>query len=201
MQTWVIPFHAAYFTVWLLGVLAQASFVWRGRTDLHRRFGVILATFGALGVIVGTVAAFSMALRRISLGGTAEEEAAFLFAGLMDMAMLSAFLCAGILLRNSAEVHKRLMVMATLTIALVGYGRLADHLVPTEWLEIRWLATFFYGLPIWLVVAYDFVKLHRIHTVYLIGVLVFALKVNQDLVMQTESWRSIGLALLRPFIS
>jgi hypothetical protein len=36
---------------------------------------------------------------------------------------------------------------------------------------------------------------------YLIGIPIFALKVNQDLVMQTEARRSIGIALLRPFLS
>lgn len=201
MQTWVIPFHAAFFTGWLVGVLVQACLVWRGRTDLHRKFGIVLATCGTLGVIVGSAVALAMPLRRISLGGAIEEEVAFMFAGVMDMMMFAAFLWAAILLRNKAEAHKRLMVLATLTIMLVGYGRFVGYAASAQWLEIRWLATFLYSLPLWLVIAYDLSKQRRIHMVYLIGIPVFMLKVNQDLVMQSQAWRSIGVDLLRPFLS
>lgn len=199
-KTWVIPTHAAYFLGWITLFGVQALLVQRGNAKLHRRLGFWFAGYGALGVVLGVVAVFWMALRRIAHGSPLAEEATYLFPGLMDMAMFAGFLAAAVLLRKKRESHMRLMVMATCVMTLIGLGRLYPLLFPEAWLNPGVMATLLYAAPVWIVVLVDLAITRRLHPVYWAAIPLFVLKVNQGIIMDSAIWNSIGQALLRPFV-
>ena len=201
MRSWTIPGHAAYFALWLIGVFVQVSLVRRRRIDLHRRFGNVLIWYGLIGVVVGLTVALVMASRRVSLGGAIDEEAPYLLLPLFDMVMFPSFLITGYVLRNRKASHMRLMLLAFLVIAMVGYGRLVGWVTPAGWLDARWLATILYLAPLEILIAQDLWASRKLHTVYAIAIPVFLVKVNQDLVMQTEAWRRLSVQLLLPFVN
>src|SRR5262245_15221034 len=55
--------HGIVFTAWFAVLLAQATLVAAGRTDLHRRLGVAGVTLAAGMVVLGTVVAIRAAQR------------------------------------------------------------------------------------------------------------------------------------------
>ncbi len=199
-KTWVIPTHAIYFLGWIGLFCVQAFLVQSGNTKLHRRLRFWFAGYGALGVVLGIVAVFWMALRRIAHGSALAEEATYLFPGLMDMAMFAGFLAAAVAYRSKPQTHKRLMVMATCVLTIIGLGRLVPRFIPGELLGPGIVATLVFAAPIWLAIITDVAITRRLHPVYWIAIPIFALKVNQSIIMDSPIWNSIGQALLRPFL-
>ncbi len=199
-HVWFIPVHALYFLGWIAAFGAQAYLVRSGRTKVHRRFGWWIVGYGALGVVLGLFAVFAMALRRVSHGGDVAEEAVFLFPGLLDMVMFAGFLAAAVLLRTDRESHKRLMVVATCVMTLIGLGRLYPLLFPAAWLNPGATATLLYAAPLWIVILVDVAITRRLHPVYWIAIPLFVLKVNQGVIMDSPQWQSIGLTLLNWFL-
>ena len=200
VQFWAIHVHSAIFLVWLLCFIIQSSLVWRGHTQFHRRLGVFVAVYGFLAVAVGVWGGFAISLRKIVDGATLDSAAGFLFIPLSDMVMFASFLGGAVAYRRKPEIHKRLMFMAALTLALVGTGRLLVHLFPSLLIERQWLFAFAWLSPILLAMGYDLFTRERVHPVYLIGILPFIPRVNLRPIMESETWLLIGRALLRPFL-
>lgn len=200
VQFWAIHVHSAVFLGWLICFVIQAGLVWRGRTPLHRRLGVFMAIYGLLAVVVGVWGGLAISLRKMTDGATLDKAAAFLFIPLSDMVMFAGFLTAAIAYRRKPEIHKRLMLMAALTLALVGTGRLLMHVFPTLLFEQRWLFGLAWLSPILLGMGHDFFTRRRVHPVYLIGVVPFVPRVNLQPIMESEAWLLVGRALLRPFL-
>jgi len=199
-KTWVIPTHALYFLGWIALFGAQALLVRSGRTSLHRRLGYWFAAYGALGVVLGVIASFTMALRRIASGSALTEEATYLFPGLMDMTMFAGFLAAAIVYRRKPQSHKRLMVLATCVLTIIGLGRLWPRVFPEAWLDPGLLATLVYAVPVWIVLAVDIAITKRLHPVYWAAIPIFVVKVNQGFIMDSAIWNRVGRALLTPFL-
>ena len=194
---WLIHIHAAIFLGWLFLFLAQSALVWRGRTDLHRRFGAALAVYGFAAAAFGLVAGFALAARLGARIGNLDEGAAFVFAPTIDMVFLAGFLAAALVWRKRPETHERLMLLATYSIAVVVIGRLLFR-IPS--LESAWLWQPATLSPILIAMLHDLIVSRRLHPVLLIGLFVHALRLNQEVYTKTEAWLPIGRALIAPFL-
>jgi hypothetical protein len=86
-----------------------------------------------------------------------------------------------------------------LTFAQVGTGRLLVHLWPSL-LVPRWHFNAVWFVPVAAVLVHDLVTRRRIHPVYLVGGVLFLLRINRSPFMRSEAWLPIGRALLRPFV-
>jgi hypothetical protein len=200
MQFWGIQLHAAFCLAWLVCFLIQAVLVKRARTHLHRRMGWVMAGFAAMVTVVGVWCGFAIAFKKMELGLSLDGAAGFLFIPLSDMAMFAGFVAAAIAYRRRVELHSRLMLLAALTLAIVGSGRLVFNIFPTLFDQNIWLWTIAWLTPLWLAMGYDLVTRRRVHFVYFIGLVLFAPRVKLEPLMESEGWRTIGRALLRPFL-
>lgn len=113
-----VYFHGAIMTGWFLLFFVQTSLVLAGRTPLHRRMGVFGAFFGTVvfvSAIVVNIRAVSWAVDR---GFDLAVVAPF---NLLNFGIMTAFgslFSAAIFFRKRLEIHKRLMLLAS--ISMIG---------------------------------------------------------------------------------
>jgi hypothetical protein len=103
--------HGTLFSSWIVLFVVQASLVAAGRTRLHRDLGVAAAGLAALMVVSGPPMALALAGR----GQPAGDPLAFMLVILVDLMLFAAFVGAAIWKRRSGETHKRLMLLATIS--------------------------------------------------------------------------------------
>ena len=188
--------HGAVLTVWFTGLLLQAVLVSVGRTSTHRRFGWVVAGVGLAVVAITGPVILNLAPRQRALG--ADIDARVVSLVWLDLSILVAFavfLAAGVLMRHRPEWHKRLMLLASVTIASPALGR-AWNLAPmlrglNSTLTTLGLAAFLAGLA-----AHDFASDKRIHPATLTaGLLLMALRTVAPLIAASEFGRSFVQAL------
>jgi hypothetical protein len=63
LQHWGFTVHSTASLGWMLLFTAQATLVWHGRTDVHRRLGPYLAAYGVLLIFVDISAGIGIELR------------------------------------------------------------------------------------------------------------------------------------------
>ena len=117
----LVHVHAIVFTAWLVVFTAQVALVRKGRTDLHRRLG-LMAMILALGMLaLGPATAIHIQMLRF---GAPDGDPPFLAVPMSDMISFAGLTLAGFLARTQAATHKRLMLLGTLALADAGFGRL-----------------------------------------------------------------------------
>jgi hypothetical protein len=107
--------HGLVFSAWIAFFIAQATLVAVRRTDVHRTLGWIGAGLAVLMVLAGTTAGILSGQRDVGAG---REDAAhtFLAVPLFAMAVFAALVAAAVYYRRQPETHKRLMLLATISI-------------------------------------------------------------------------------------
>lgn len=151
----ILYVHAAVFTVWLLLLTAQVLLVLRDRVALHRKLGWLLAGWACLMGVLGPWAA--MASQAVNLNGP-DGDPPFLSVNIVDIAGFLVLLAWGISLRKNPAAHKRMMILATVSLADPGFARFSGYLIPTEPPSVVvWFFYVFYGnvLLIVLMAAWD----------------------------------------------
>jgi hypothetical protein len=111
--------HITLFSGWLVLFLVQTILVAIGRMRFHRRLGVVAATVAALMLVTAAPLAIDLARR----GVLSSDPLAFLFIMLVDLVMFAVFAGSGIYFRRRAETHKRLMLLATMSLLPPGISR------------------------------------------------------------------------------
>ena len=188
--TALLHLHAVLFTAWVLLFIVQTALVASRRVAVHRRLGIAGALLAAGMVAVGTSTAIATAARGGAPPGVAPV--AFLVIPLFDMVLFASFVTAAIAMRRNKEAHKRLMLLAYVSIVVAGVARLPGVLP----LGPLW----FFGLTFLFVVAaaiYDFASRRRVHKVYLWGGAAILVSVPLRLALSTTSaWRAFAEALI-----
>ena len=109
----LVHVHAMVFSAWILLFVAQTTLVAAGRTDLHRRLGVAGAILAPVMIVLGVMTAVRGARDGWNPGGPYPDALAFMVVGLADLLVFSVFVAAGLYYRRRPEMHKRLMLLAT----------------------------------------------------------------------------------------
>ena len=187
----LVHVHAALFSAWVLLFIAQTTLVAQRKLEVHRRLGVAGGVLAALMVVVGTLTALKKAARGEALAGVDPDE--FLMIPLSDMVFFAGFAAVALRLRTNREAHKRLMLLAYVSIVAAAVARLPGVL-PLG-------APFFFGLALLFVLAgiiYDRVSRERVHPVYIWGggVLVISVPVRL-MISRTEGWTLFAQWLVR----
>ena len=192
-RPWIIHLHGAIFSGWMVLLLAQASLVAAGRLRLHRRVGNVGIAYGILMLGIGLVVSFVAPVLHVHAGEwTVDRAAGFLLAPLGDMALFGGFFGAAIAYRRRPELHKRLILTATVALAFAAVGRMA-FASPVVFLLV-WLS------PLFAAMAFDVCTRCRVHPVSFLSVAVLAAAFMRIFFMQSPGWLKIGRALLRPFL-
>jgi hypothetical protein len=155
------------------------------RTSLHRRLGIAGAGIAALMVMVGTATAIIRAKAAEGAPG-GPSPLAFLAIPLGDMLVFASLVGAGFYFRRRADVHKRLMLLATISILPAAVARLPFAFIQ----QVGPLA--FFGLTDLFIVAcllYDFASRRRFHRATILGgLLVVVSHPLRLLIGSTQAW-------------
>jgi hypothetical protein len=192
----IIHLHALVFACWLVLFVAQTTLVLRGRTDVHRRLGVVGVVLATLMLVVGTATSITVArLGHRGIPGVEFPDAeGFLLLNMAAIVVFSTLVGAGWYFRRSLQAHKRLMLMATMS-GLVGPGvsRLPYVSGKTPIIGALVMAFLLAG-PV-----YDLVTRRRVHPAYLFS-FALALMAIPPVVAQlsaTSAWHGIASWVLR----
>jgi hypothetical protein len=111
--------HGILFSSWVVLFLVQAVLVASGRSTLHRRLGIVAAGLAATMVVTAPPMAVALARAALPPG----EPLEFLLVILTDLLLFGVFVGAGIYNRRRSDTHKRLMVLATVSMLPPGISR------------------------------------------------------------------------------
>jgi hypothetical protein len=189
----LLHLHGAVFTSWVVFFLIQNVLVAANRTRIHRRLGFVGAIIAVLLVIVGVLTAIIRTKQNVALTGDTAS-LTFLAIPLGDMLLFASLVGAGFYFRRRADVHKRLMLLATVVILDAAVARL-----PFEFIKAGPPA--FFGLIDLFIVAcllYDLITRRRVHSATAWGGL--AIVVSQPLrviIGSTHAWIAFAAWLTR----
>jgi hypothetical protein len=189
--TSLVHLHAALFTSWVLLFVVQTALVASHRVAVHRRLGVAGAVLAAAMFVAGLTTAIATAARGGAPPGV--PPLAFLAIPVFDMALFATFITAALVLRRDKEAHKRLMLLAYISIIVAAVARLPGVL------SMGPLAFFGFGyLFVGVAALYDFASRRRVHKVYLWGGALMVASVPLRLMIsRTAAWRGFAELLTR----
>jgi hypothetical protein len=188
----ILRLHGLVFTAWILLLLTQTSLVAAHRTDLHRRLGFAGAALAGLMVVIGLTAAIVSGRRDVAAGS--DEALSFLTTPFADMLVFLVLVTAAIRYRRRAETHKRLMLLATVSILDAAVARWPLAIVATSPYAFFVLTDVFIAAG----VVYDLASRRRVHPAYTWGgVLIVASQPLRLVVGQTDTWRAVARMILQ----
>ena len=189
-----VQIHGLVFVGWMALLVAQVVLAWRGRVQMHRRVGHWGIAYGLLVLVMGVIVGIAAPVMHLRAGEWTQTRAAgFLLITLGDMVLFGSLFGAAIAYRRKPEIHKRLMVGATVALLFAAVGRIPglDQKVPA--LLAIWLS------PVLIGMAYDWRTRGRPHPAYVVSALWLfagALRVTQ---LESEIWLRTGRAILDVF--
>lgn len=189
----LLDLHGLVFTSWILLLLVQTVLVAADRTPVHRRLGIAGAAIAVLVVIVGTTTAIVRAKQGAAPPGE-PPPLVFLVIPLGDMVVFAALAGAGLYFRRRADVHKRLMVLATIALLSAPIARL-----PFPFLTAGPVA--FFGLADLFIVAcalHDLTTRGRVHRATAWGAVVIVVSQPLRLIVgTTDAWLAFATWMTR----
>lgn len=162
--------HGVVTAAWFVVLLAQSSLVSAGQVELHRRLGTMSMGLAAALIVVGSAAAVIAARRPTGFIDVPVPPKMFLLIPLMSLLQFAVFVALAYGKRRNAQAHKRLMLLATLSIIGAAVVRWpfesisAPSLVPGFAAFDLLALSFLVPIVIW-----DLASLGRVHPVTLYG--------------------------------
>jgi uncharacterized membrane protein YozB (DUF420 family) len=201
---WLLQLHGALMSSWFVLFLVQVGLIAKHRVALHRRFGVAGATLAGIIVVVGTITALRFLRNNLdtppAFGPPAPEFFGFL---LFDLYVFGGLVASAVLLRRHREAHRRLMLLATLSMISPGVVRIPfDQLSP----KLAFLGSGGPGglfaldlLLLYTCIAYDTWRTRRIHPALLIGgvFICFGDSTLLGRLVHTAAWHQFAVSLVR----
>ncbi|HVN92438.1 MAG TPA: hypothetical protein VMT38_02015 [Terracidiphilus sp.] len=152
----VLWVHAAVFSGWMLLLTAQVMLVIGDRVAWHRRLGTFMVAWACLMAVLGPWAVLAEDSTHMGSRATPHRPE-FMAVNLVDIVGFLILLAWGIALRRNPAAHKRIMILATVSLADPGYARITGHLLAAQHSVVPWFFNVFYGnvLIILLMLAWD----------------------------------------------
>jgi hypothetical protein len=186
----ILHVHGLVFTAWLALFIAQTQLIAARRFDLHMKLGVGGVFLALLVVATGVAGIFVSAAtpRMTQLGVTAAQASIVPIVSIMPFAIL---VTAGLALRRRASLHKRLMLLAMISVLgpptarliVMSGGRPFALLI-----QMSVIAAFVIAC-----LLYDWRKNRVVHPVFAMGgVVLVLLWPLRYAVARSEMWRPVG---------
>jgi len=175
--------HGAIMTLWCILFIAQTCLVAGHRVDLHRRLGVLGVALAIVVVGIGTyvtVAATASEVRRHVIG-----RFHFLLGfNLVNLLLFAALLGTGVAFRSRPEFHKRLMLLATISLLAPAIARIT--LLFTHSGMVQMLA---FDFCVLVCVVVDTIRHRRLHPAFGWGALLILVSFHLTFAaVQTKAW-------------
>jgi hypothetical protein len=184
--------HGFFFTIWIALFIAQTSLVAARRTPVHRRLGWATAALAVVMVAVGTTAGI-WSMRRQVDAGLAQQAQAFLTTPLFSMVAFAVLVGAAIRFRRDPQMHKRLMLLATISILDAAVARLPfEYLRASSWNYLPTTDVFLAAA-----ILYDVVSRRTVHQAYIWGGLLLVIEQALRIpIGDTAAWQAIARSIL-----
>lgn len=183
--------HGFVFTAWVALFIVQTGLVRARRVDVHRRLGVAGMVLAAIMVLIGVATA--IAAGAAGAAGPGVDPLAFMAVPLTDMVLFTLFVSVAFLKRRDRETHKRLMLLAYVSIITAAVARIPGlrGVGPLAFFSLSFVFVLF-GM------AYDRWSRRRVHPVYLWGGAVLAVSIPGRLALSgTAAWHAFAEFLTR----
>jgi len=201
----VVHFHAASMTLWLLLLSVQATLAEKNRLAAHRRLGktsVVLAPcilLSMYGMDLYGLETFATQTNVLAMSETPPEEVAQLQRYIASILLIHGpsyllfpifYLWAIVVRRKDNETHRRLMILATLVLMIPGLGRLLSvtSVLPDFGLTLLDARHLYLLILIAPALIYEIVKLRMLHKSYVIGIALLASWMIIARVLWTSPW-------------
>jgi len=160
----LLVLHGVLFSSWIVLLITQTTLIATKRTRTHMRLGIAGGVIASLMIVIGTVTAIVRAKGPSPIPGV--NPLSFLTIPLGDMLVFAILVGAAFYFRRRADVHKRLMLLATIAILPAAVARL-----PFAFIQ-QYGPLAFFGLSDLFIVPcliYDVVTRGRPHRATIIG--------------------------------
>lgn len=119
----LLHLHGLLFSSWIVLMLVQTGLIAAKRTRTHMRLGIAGGVLASLMLIVGTVTAIIRA-KVVQAPPDSGSPLQFLTIPLGDMLVFAILVGAALYFRRQVDTHKRLMLIATITLMPAAVARL-----------------------------------------------------------------------------
>jgi hypothetical protein len=183
--------HGLFFTAWIVFFIVQTTLISAQRIDLHRKLGWVGAGLAFMMVIVGTNAGITS--MRDNAPAQGDAALSFLTTPLFSMAAFAALVGAAIQLRRDSQAHKRLMVLATISILDAAVARLPFEILrSTTWAYLPATDLFLVAA-----ITYDAVTRRRVHPAYIWGGLFLVIEQALRIpIGETDAWKTVAKMII-----
>ncbi len=194
----ILNLHGAVYVVWLCLVTTQILLVEGGKVRLHRQLGWwtvgLSATMAPLGVVAALV-------DKARLFGRPDADLQFLSLEFVDMLLFAVLMTAGVLWRKNVAAHKRLMILAAVSLSDAGFGRIWTIGIKTTLPgPFGWWLQYFWGAALLLVAmaAWDLWRRRRIHPAVQFGAAVLLSgEMVATVLYFTPGWAGVASGLVQ----
>ena len=195
----VVHMHGIAFFSWTIFALVQTSLVPAGRVALHRSVGLAGISLATLLTVLGLLAALNSLLGSFAVGRNYDAEA-FLIVPLSIIATFATLFTLAIANIRRPEIHKRLMLMATVSVLNAPVARPlltwvwplnGPNDVPPVWINVPacWLSY----LLIVAAMIYDWRTRGKVHNVYLVALPILVVLAYLVIpISETQAWHAIA---------
>lgn len=111
----LLHLHALLFSAWTVFFVLQTTFAALGRLDRHRAWGLLGVSLATAMVLVGCAAANEALAKRLA-AGLGDQARALYIVAISLMVLFGGLVCAAIANVRRPEIHKRLMLLATISV-------------------------------------------------------------------------------------
>ena len=190
----LLHFHGLVMTSWFVLFFVQARLVASHRVDLHRRLGIFGAVLALLVVVLGMTVIVSAAARPHEDPGDTRFFLELLCFSLIQLSVFAGLVGGAIAFRRRSDIHKRLMLLATLMLLPSALSRIPLNFIHQGDLNTLLLV----DLCILVCIAVDTFRQRRLHPVFAWGgLLVIGSMHLGDIGGQTETWINFATLILR----
>jgi len=127
-----VHIHGAACTAWVLLLVLQTGLIAAGRPDIHRLTGIAGVGIGALVFFSGIYVALH-SVRRVhteATAGTFADPYVFVVFPLAAVCIFAGFMVLGVANRHRPDTHKRLMLLATMSVLGPALARIVTRTMP-----------------------------------------------------------------------
>ena len=196
----LLHLHGALFSAWTVFLVWQATLAARGQLRRHRAWGLLGISLATAMVIIGIITAVN-SLQHGLAAGYGDRSRAFTIVPLSAIGMFVGFFIAAIANVSRPEAHKRLMLLATISLLgaamarvflllMVGGGPgMRPGLGPPPPMFVAFLPSLLLELFIVAGIVYDWRTRGRPHPAWLVGAVVMtAVIILRVPLSNTSAW-------------
>ena len=165
--SFMVHLHGLVMTAWVVLFVTQTLLIAKHRVDLHRKLGFFGAGLAAVVLGLGVFTIIHSIERQKPDANSSLFIELFVAFDCISLLVFAGLVTAGVLYRRRREIHKRLMLIAMISLLPPAYGRLIANVTHdnVEWLVLGMM--YASALSCLLVDAW---RHRRVHPAFAIGV-------------------------------